>query len=433
VALTATRIEDSDLRSPDEFDALDPSTVGEPYPYYAALREQAPVYKIPETDVYFVSKRNLIEEVLERHNYFSANLTGVLMTGADGKPEVFDLLALGAAVDAIANADEPFHAVHRKLVMPGLTPTAVNAMEPVLRDWAVAHLEPLIAEGRGDWVRSVANPIPARAIASVVGLPIEDADRLLDWAMAGTEILAGTTTHERMAQVAVQSGEMAVYLDEHLQRAIAAPVATSLYTSLAAPSPGVLGELARGVHQGLVSESDAVGILIVLVGAGGESTSSLVGNAVRMLAERPDLQAELRANPVLIDDFIEEALRLESPFRGHYRAVKRDVTLGGIELPEGSHLLLLWAAANRDPENFEDPNSINIRRVRQREHLAFGRGTHFCVGARLARLEARIVLEELLARTSDFSLNPQRQPTYVPSIFVRRHSEIELIVEGRSG
>jgi cytochrome P450 len=258
-------------------------------------------------------------------------------------------------------------------------------------------------------------------MALVVGLPLEDVDRLLDWAMTGTEILAGTTTPERMGHVAARTAEMTAYLAGHLQGALSAPEDL--------PAPGVIGELARGVRQGLISEHDGVAILVVLAGAGGESTSSLTGNAVRILAEQPELQRELRANPRLVPEFVEEAVRLESSFRGHYRCVKRDTQLGGVELPEGSRVMLLWAAANRDPETFENPDSVDIHRAGLREHLAFGRGIHFCVGARLARLEARVILEELLARTRSFSLDPRHPPIYVSSIFVRRHSELGLILE----
>jgi cytochrome P450 len=258
-------------------------------------------------------------------------------------------------------------------------------------------------------------------MALVVGLPVEDADRLLVWAMTGTEVLAGTTTPERMQQVMAKTAEFAAYLAEHLGRALAAPVDQ--------PAPGVIGELARGVREGLISEHDGVSILVVLAGAGGESTSSLTGSAARILAEQPQLQRELRARPQWIPRFVEEVLRLESSFRGHYRHVVRDTQLGDVKLPQGSRILLLWAAANRDPGTFPNPDSVDIHRPGLREHLAFGRGTHFCVGARLARLEARVILEELLARTHSFSLDPRRPPRYVSSIFVRRHAELGLLAE----
>jgi len=407
------------MRTPDEFDFLDPKTVEDPYPFYAALREHAPVYEVPGTDIYLVSKAPLIVEALERHDDFSANLTGVLMTGPAGEAQVFDLGNFGGSVDAIANADEPSHTVHRKMVLPHVTPKVVASLEGTLREWAIELIVPLLDEGGGDWVARVANPLPTRAMALVVGLPLEDVDRLLAWAMMGTEVLAGTTTLERMGFVAGKTGEMVEYLGVQLQRAMAAPKGQ--------PAPGVIGQLAQGVKDGLISEDDGVSILVVLAGAGGESTSSLTGSAVRILAEQPELQEELRASPELIPQFVEETIRIESSFRGHFRHVKRATKLGGVELPEGSRVLLLWAAANRDPETFEDPDRVNIHRSDLREHLAFGRGIHFCVGARLARLEARVILEELLARTRAFSLDPLHPPEYVSSIFVRRHAELELI------
>ena len=168
---------------------------------------------------------------------------------------------------------------------------------------------------------------------------------------------------------------------------------------------------------------------MVLVGAGGESTSSLTGSAVRILAEQPALQQELRANPAFIPQFVEETVRLESSFRGHYRHVNRDTQLGGVDLPEGSRILLLWAAANRDPELFDNPDSIDIHRTGMRDHLAYGSDIHFCVRAGLARLEARAILEELLARTDSFSLDPLHPPRYVNSIFVRRHAELGLTTD----
>jgi cytochrome P450 len=403
-----------------EYDFLSPEIVDDPYPFYAYLREKAPVYEVSGTGVYLVSKGYLIEEALERHGDFSANLTGVLIRGPDGKPQVFDLTHFGSAVDAIANADEPSHAIHRRLILPHLMPRVVASLEGRLREWGEELMRPLLEAGRGDWIQGVANPLPSMAMALVVGLPVEDAGRLVDWAMAGTEILAGTTTLERLGPVGTKTAELTGYLASHLRRALA--------DRGDGPASDVISGLARAVHEGVIAADDAVSILVVLAGAGGESTSSLTGSAVRLLAEDAALQKELRADPALIPAFVEEVVRTESPFRGHYRVVKRDTELGGVGLPRGSRVFLLWAAANRDPEVFEDPDAIDVHRRNPRAHLGFGKGIHFCVGARLARLEGRVVLEELLKRTRSFELDPERPPRYVRSIFVRRHAELGLLL-----
>jgi len=182
------------------------------------------------------------------------------------------------------------------------------------------------------------------------------------------------------------------------------------------------------VNAGAISMPEAVATLVILLGAGGESTTSLVGNAVRMLADDASMQDRLRNEPALIAAFVEEVARLESPFRFHYRQVARDTELGGVELGRGATLLLLWAAANRDPHQIDRPDDVVLDRAVARHHLAFGRGIHYCVGAPLARLEARVVLELLLDRTRTFTLDPTRPPAYVPSFFVRRHAHLHLVL-----
>ena len=167
-------------------------------------------------------------------------------------------------------------------------------------------------------------------------------------------------------------------------------------------------------------------ILHTLLSAGGESTTSLLGNAVRMLAENPALQQRLRAQPEHIDVFVEEALRLESPFRQMLRSVPRDTTLGGVDIPAGSTVLLLFAAGNRDPAQFDNPDRVDLTRGSPKRHLAFGHGIHFCVGAALARIEARAVLSELLEQTHDFTLDPDHHPQWVDSLLVRRHEQLHV-------
>jgi cytochrome P450 len=192
----------------------------------------------------------------------------------------------------------------------------------------------------------------------------------------------------------------------------------------------MLGALADAVRAGTIAAEAAVGVLVTMVGAGGETTTTLTGSAVRILAERPDLQARLRAEPGAIPAFVEEALRVESPFNGHYRVVRRPCELGGVKLDPGERLLLLWSAANRDSAEFAAPDEIDLDRRSPRAHLAFGRGVHFCVGAPLARLEARVVLEELLGCTRRFGLAARgRRPEYVPSIFMHRLAHLDLELE----
>ena len=164
--------------------------------------------------------------------------------------------------------------------------------------------------------------------------------------------------------------------------------------------------------------------MITLFSAGGESTASLIGSAAWILATHPAIQKQVREQPALLGAFLEEVLRYEPPFRGHYRHVVHDTELGGVALPAGSRLLLMWGAANRDPSHFDDPGQFRLDRPAGKGHLTFGKGAHFCVGAALARLEATVVLRQLLERTT--LIQAAETGRWLPSLLVRRLDHLEL-------
>lgn len=410
------------MRSLITHQILDPEVIEDPYPFYKALLEEAPVYRVPGTPVYLVSSWDLIHQVLANQQDYSANLTGILMTSDDGKPTMFDLAAFGGTINAIANADEPFHAIHRRLVMPHLTARRVEALQAEVQQWAHEGVQALVESRGGDCATNLANPIPVRVTARLIGLPLGDVDKIMDWAFTGGEMLSGTATLQSLATAGASIERMRAYLRAHFGAALAsAPVAEPT---------NLLQSLAIGVLEEQISEDDAIGILVVMVGAAAESTSSLMGSAIRILAQDMVLQSRLRRAPELIGQYLEEVVRLESPFKGHYREVTRDTHLGGIKLSEKARVFLIWAAANRDPEVFNQPDEIDINRGNINEHLGFGHGIHFCVGARIARMEAQEVVRALLSGTREFSLDPAHSVRHLSSIFVRRLPQLHLRVQG---
>ena len=402
-------------------DWLGPHWLEDPYPGFAWLRRHAPVCEIGASRVFAVASWAGVEQALAAGEAFSANLTRVLIRGSGGEPEQFAFGGVGDANAVLATADPPLHDVHRGIVQPVLAAGRVAALEPALRARVVARLAPFVAAGGGEWTSSVADPIPSEVISRLLGFPGADLPRVMAWAMQGGAMLAGTIGREALLELTRETGRLTSYLVQHFE-------AAKGDAALRAAAP-VLDVLLAGVEQGALTRGQAIGIGVVLVGAAGESTASLVGSAVRLVAERPELQVRLRREPGRLLHFIEEAVRLESPFRGHYRAVRRRAQLGGVALEPGDGLLLLWASANRDETRFEQPDEIDLGRRHPRDHLGFGRGIHFCVGAALARLEARVILEELLARTHAVALDPARPPVHVPSLFVRRHAQLHLRVE----
>ncbi|WP_430330926.1 cytochrome P450 [Rhodococcus sp. ACT016] len=403
----------------DGIDIFDPAHLDDPYPLYAALREHAPVYRVPGTDFHLVSSWALVTEALARPEDFSSNLTGVMVQQPDGPPVTFDMDGGGRAVHVLATADDPAHALHRKLVLAALT-KRIRTLGPTVRtlvdDLWNAGLRP---DGSFEWAGDMADRLPLALVASLVGLQQDDVPQLLSWAYDSTELLGGIVTGDRLGELVASAAELAGHLH------------TEFAAAKRDPQSDLLGVLAHACNEGALTDDVAVLVLVQLVGAGGESTAGLIANAARILATRPELQDRLRRDPALVDPFLDEALRLESPFRGHHRHVVTDTTLGGVHLPAGSHALLLWGAANRDPSTFDRPGAVVLDRPNLKGHLAFGKGVHFCVGSALARMEAQAAITTLLERTTSFTIW-DGGARWVPSLFVRRHQSLPLRIETRA-
>ena len=266
---------------------------------------------------------------------------------------------------------------------------------------------------------AIGNIVPITMISRLVGFRNSNLDELWSSAVNGTRLVGSTLALDDLLDSA--SGMDGILLW----------IADQLSAARKEPSDDLLGAVASAVNEGGLTEAEAIPILTTLLSTGGETTTSLLGNAVRMLAERPELQEHLRQNPGEIATFAEEALRIESPFRYMMRFVPRHTTLGGTSVPEGSTVLLLWGSANRDATEFEWPGEIDLERRIPRRHVAFGRGIHHCVGAPLARIEARCVLTMLLDRTASISLDADQTPSWVSSLLVRRHERLPVRLDAR--
>jgi cytochrome P450 family 144 len=284
-------------------------------------------------------------------------------------------------------------------------------------------LDELLGRRSADVAGGLADVLPMRIMAErVIGFRAAEIAQLQRWVFGGARFMGGRLRVDDLAAVGAEVAGMWPWVAEQLDEALAEPSAPS--------SRGdVLGAAAAGVHDGVLTADEAAFTLMVLLGAGGETTTSLIGNAVRVLAERPWLQERLRAEPNLVSAFVEEVLRFESPFRFHPRTARGPVELDGVEIPDRAMVVLLWGAANRDPSVFERPDELVIGRANARQHVGFGRGIHYCVGAPLARLESRIVVTMLLERTRQFALDPDRPPRWVDSLWIRRHERLPILVD----
>lgn len=391
---------------------FDDANIQDPYGLYARMHDTGPVHRIGTSTFYAVSGRAAVDEAVSRCADFSSNLTATMTYQPGVGVFPFPVADLGSPIHALATADEPLHSVHRKALLPHLSPRRVRSFEPLVaqtyeRLWAPG------ADGTVEWM-TIANTLPMMIVARIIGVPDDDVERLTRWGYSATQVVEGLVTPSDLEAAGIAVMELGAYVTERFAHAAADP------------GDDLLGDLATACARGDIDDVAAVTMMITLFSAGGESTASLLGSAAWILATHPDVQDLVRSDPELIVPFLEEVLRVEPPFRGHYRHVVADTTLCGVDLPAGARLLLLWGAANRDPSHVDDPAEFRLDRPTGTGHLGFGRGVHFCVGAALARLEARVVIGYLLERSA--RLDAVRIGRWLPSLLVRRLDDLRLAV-----
>ncbi|WP_433634707.1 cytochrome P450 [Nocardia sp. CA-120079] len=385
----------------------------DPYPLLEQLRGAGDVHYLPDQQVYVVLGFDAIRTVLADPQTYSSNLVAVL-SAASGSASV-SVAHAGAGVDVLATADPPAHTAQRALVMSRFSPRAVVETTELIDAAVAPAIAGLVASGGGDWMATVAHRVPVQVIGELIGLPREDHQRLADWSDAAIDLVSGVASPERAGQAALAVLEFARYLGDRLDQA------------RPGQDTGVLGSVAVAVASGTLTRDQGAMLLVQLVTAGAESTASLLGTAVRLVACDEHLQATLRAEPDRIAALVEEAVRIESPFRGHFRVTTAPTRLAGVQLEQGARLMLMWGASNRDPRIFEHPERVDLDRAQPKLHHSFGRGIHFCVGAHLARKEAHQAVRALLDATATVTLR-DREPTYVPSLIVRRLAHLHLSV-----
>lgn len=406
---------------PFDLDPFSPDALEDPYDLYAELRTRSPVHHIAHMGLHLVTRYHDVRDAANRKEDFSSNLTALVV--ADGRDadsrqaQLVDFSSADAA-DVLATADPPNHAGQRKVV--ARTFREIDSARPRLDAMVDEMLGPLLDGGSAEFMSDFALWLPVQVMADLLGLPAADVPMIKRGSDSAVEMLSGVTPPERIAGCVSDVAELHEYIIDQLARADGGPAG------------GLLSTMAAAVRAGEVTSAEAAGMALQLVVAGSDSTGNLMGSAVRLLSEREQVQAALRDDPGLVPDYLEEVLRLESPFRGHFRVAVRDTAIGGAEIAEGERLFLMWGAANRDPEVFEDPEELVIGRPNARDHVGFGWGIHRCVGAPLARLESRLAIGELLRRTTDIVPTPRAPtPAHTPSMLVRRLSHVHLDLVGR--
>ena len=350
----------------------------DPFPHYRRMRESAPVFHDEQSGSWHVFRYEDVQRVLSEHATFSSRMGG-------GDPsETGQLFAA-----SLISTDPPRHRQLRSLVTQAFTPKAVEALAPRISALAEDMLAAIAPTGTADLIEALAYPLPVIVIAELMGIPAEDRSRFKLWSDA---IVSQTRTGAESAEQRGTNREMSEYFLAMIEQRRSRP-GNDLISSL----------LAVEIDGQKLSVAELLGFCSLLLVAGNETTTNLIGNAVLSFIEAPGTIERLAAEPSLLPQAIEEVLRYRSPVQSMYRVAAADTTLGGLPIPAGSPLVAWIGSANRDEQHFEHPERFDIHRGAIR-HLAFGQGIHFCLGAPLARLEARIALDAVLSRLPGLAL-----------------------------
>jgi len=358
-----------------------------PYAVFARIREEAPLYYNDKHDFYALSRFDDVNKAVIDHETFISSRGAVL-----------EIIKSGMEIPpgTLIFEDPPIHNIHRNLLSRVFTPRKVQALEPQIREFTTRCLDPLRDGDRFDFVNDLGEQMPMRVIGMLLGIPEEDQRRVTEHGEATLQ----TDSTELMA-----TGEVfAEFIDYRMEHP-SDDIMTDLLNAEFEDETGTVRKLRR---------DELLMYLTVIATAGSETTTRLIGWAGKTLADYPDQRAQLVADPSLIPQAIEEILRWEPPALQIGRYVTRDVEYYGQTVPEGSAMLLLVGAANRDHRRFPPNGDVFDIHREQRSHMTFGAGTHFCMGNALARLEGRIALEEILKRFPEWEVdwdNARPSPT----------------------
>jgi len=414
-----------------DFDAIDffrdDALVGDPYPYYDFLRGACPVRREGHHDVMMVTGYEEALAVYHDPGLFSScnSVTGpfpglpVPLEG-DDVSDLIEQYRDGLPMsDQVITFDPPKHTDHRGLLMKLLTPARLKENEAFMLEYADRQIDEFIGKGGCEFVSEYAAPFAMLVIADLLGVPREDHELFRRNLNRTTGL--GSTGDDTLAHSPLEFlyQQFSMYVEDRRRE----------------PRGDVLSGLAGATFKdGSIPEViDVVRVAANVFAAGQETTVRLLAAAVQYLGDHPDLQDRLRAERARIPNFVEEMLRYEGPVKGDFRLARRATTVGGVGIPAGTTVMVLNAAANRDPRKFDRPDTFDPERENARHHIAFGHGVHVCPGAPLARTEGRVSLEKLLDRMDRIGISEaahgppgERRYSYVPTYILRGLTRLHI-------
>lgn len=398
------------------YDPFHEPLLSDPYPFFARARDHEPVFHAAEIDHWVVSRYEDVKRVLLDPASFSAANSIAPVTPLCEKARRILREGGWRQAPALGNNDPPAHGRFRKNVQRAFTPRGVAELEPFIRATVEARVEAVATLGRADLMAELIYDLPALVILYLLGIPDDGVPIVREAGDNRIAFVWGRPSDEEQARLAGAMVRFWLYLRSLIDERLEAP-RDDLTSGLLA---------VRGGDDSVFTLDEIASVLFAFLTAGHETTSSLIGNAARQLLERREVRDELCGDPSLLGGAVHEVLRFDSPVVAWRRRATLDVEIAGVIIPAGAQILLLLGSANRDAAAFDDPEWLDIHRENASAHLSFGHGIHFCLGAALARLEARVVFEVLTGRLPSLRLAPGYVPRFVPNVSFRGPLTLEV-------
>ena len=381
-----------------------------PFQIYRQLQDEAPVWQMPGTNVFVVTRYSDIRDIIRDPARFSSSFGALLNAGSSNK-EVDAIYGQGyEMVETLLTQDPPRHRVYRNLVNKVFSNKRIEGMRDYIQSITDELIDAWINDGEVDLMNRLCVPLPIYVIADQLGVPRAELPLIKKWSDASASRLGRLADAEQQIQNAKDIVEFQHYFADLIDR------------MRESPEDNIISDLANNtIDEGrLLTKPEALGMIQQILVAGNETSTAGIAGGVVLLIENPDEQTKLRNNPDLIPGAVEEILRLETPTSGMWRTATEDTEVGGVPIPKGAFLMVRFAAGNRDESVFSCGHEMKVDRDNASNHLAFGQGTHFCLGAQLARSEMQIALGSLLARTDNWGLVEGKNTlTHNPNVLLR--------------
>tara|TARA_B110001452_G_scaffold139084_1_gene115645 strand:+ start:10801 stop:12048 length:1248 start_codon:yes stop_codon:yes gene_type:complete len=410
------------MENAHSYDLTNPQVMANPYEFYRAIHgDNAKVVEVPGVggwigrmaDVKVAAKQT---ETFS-NSYFDEG--GPIPTGVSGEPLEDDVKEIFCQGPEVANAlwttDPPVHTMHRKLVNKAFTSGWVRSIEPRISEIAHQLIDKFASSGQVEFMHQYAVYLPMIVISEALGMKIEEAETFKRWS---DDILRGNLDvldHDQRKVVARSFVEANLRFESILNLRRKKPESDLISSLASAQVDGVC-----------LANKEALPIINTTMLAGNETTTNLIGNAMKILLDNPAIIELLREDKNLIPGFLDEVMRFECPVQCLYRVVTKDTQLGDFELKQGSRVMLGWGSAGRDPDYFDDPNTFIFDRPNAHRHIGFGWGPHVCIGLGLARAEARIAIAAIIDRLTGMKMAANYRPTYAPTFATRGFKDLHF-------